>query len=114
VSSAGTAIMKAGARANSLSFLLVVLIRLVLSASWQGRRLWSIHLSLPDLLRRLPLRNLRLRPVRLCWPSGSLTLFRLLPACRRSARLLHYLGRGRILLPAVDIGRRRIRSFDGS
>ena len=60
------------------------------------------------------MRILRLRPVRLCWRSGPITLlFRLLPArpavgrdWRRSTRLLHYVGRRRILLPGVAVGRR--------
>ncbi len=118
--SAGTTARIPGARAASPSLLLFILVWLGLSRFSGGGRRWCFRLSLFRLWRRLPLRLLRLRPIRLCrGRDGPIFSHRLLLAgrrlnrpidCsgRRRSRRLHYVGRRRILLPAVDVGRRGI------
>jgi hypothetical protein len=113
-----------GARANSLSFLLVSFVWLVLSPFWERCWLWCWRWNLLHLLRRLSLRLLRLRPVLLCRRSGPIRLHGLLTAWRRPAwpvvsrrrrsrtRLRHYVGWRRILPLGVSVGRRRTRPCD--
>ena len=123
---AKTTVVISAARANSLSFLLVIPIRLFPSPPWAGCGPLSLHRSLLHLLRRPPLRILHLRPVGLGRRIGLVALCRLLPVWRRLTRpaggrgrrsstgLLPYAGLSRILLPAVGVGRRSIRPGDGS
>src|ERR1017187_1502103 len=124
VASARTTVMIPGARANSLSFLLVSFVWLVLSPFWERCWLWCWRWNLLHLLRRLSLRLLRLRPVLLCRRSGPIRLHGLLTAWRRPAwpvvsrrrrsrtRLRHYVGWRRILPLGVSVGRRRTRPCD--
>src|ERR1035437_6726281 len=124
VASARTTVMIPGARANSLSFLLVSFVWRVLSPFWERCWLWCWRWNLLHLLRRLSLRLLRLRPVLLCRRRGPIRLHGLLTAWRRPGwpvvsrrrrsrtRLGHYVG-GRGFLPlGVSVGRRRTRPCD--
>src|ERR1039457_7622526 len=74
VASARTTVMIPGARANSLSFLLVSFVWLVLSPFWERCWLWCWRWNLLHLLRRLSLRLLRLRPGLLCRRGGPIRL----------------------------------------